>query len=47
MSVGKKSKKKVYLGGTMNESYWREELISMINIDYFDPTVDDWTPECV
>jgi hypothetical protein len=38
--------KKVFLGGTCNESTWREELIPMLNIDYFNPVVEDWTPEC-
>lgn len=39
--------KKVFLGGTCNESTWRDELISMLNIEYFNPVVDDWTPECM
>lgn len=34
---------KVFLGGTIN-SNWRERLISMIKIDYFNPVVDDWSP---
>ena len=38
---------KVFLGGTCNESKWREELIKMLNIDYFNPVVDDWTEECM
>jgi len=38
--------KKVFLGGTCNESTWRDELIPMLNIDYFNPVVDDWTEEC-
>ena len=38
--------KKVFLGGTCNESKWRDALIPMLNIDYFDPVVDDWTEEC-
>lgn len=38
--------KKVFLGGTWNETTWRDELIPMLNIDYFNPIVDDWTPEC-
>ena len=38
--------KKVFLGGTCNESAWREELIQMLNVDYFNPVVDDWTEEC-
>lgn len=37
---------KVFLGGTCNESTWRDELISELKIDYFNPVVDDWTEEC-
>jgi len=40
---------KVFLGGTCNESTWRNELIPMLDkfgIEYFNPVVDDWTPEC-
>jgi hypothetical protein len=36
---------KVFLGGTCNESKWREELIELLDIDYFNPVVEDWTPE--
>jgi len=38
---------KVFLGGTCNKSTWREHLINLLNIDYFNPVVDDWTPECM
>ena len=38
--------KKVFLGGTCNNSLWRDALIPMLNIDYFNPVVDDWTEEC-
>lgn len=38
--------KKVFLGGTCNHSTWREELIPLLNVDYFNPVVDNWTPEC-
>lgn len=38
--------KKVFLGGTCNESKWRYNLIEILKIDYFDPVVDDWTEEC-
>jgi hypothetical protein len=38
--------KKVFLGGTCNESTWRNDLIKMLDIDYFNPVVEDWTPEC-
>jgi hypothetical protein len=37
---------KVFLGGTCNESKWRERLIPLLKIDYFNPVVEDWTPEC-
>lgn len=33
---------KVFLGGTVNGSTWRKELIPLLKIDYFDPVVDDW-----
>ena len=38
--------KKVFLGGTCNGSLWRETLIPLLKIDYFNPVVADWTPEC-
>ena len=41
--------KKVFLGGTCNESTWRNELIPLLEkegIEYFNPVVEDWTPEC-
>ena len=38
---------KVFLGGTCNNSKWREEVISQLKIDYFNPVVEDWTPECM
>ena len=38
---------KVYLGGTWNESAWRRYLIEFLKIDYFNPVVEDWTPECM
>ena len=41
-----KDDKKVFLGGTCNESTWRDKLIPMLKIDYFNPVVDDWTEEC-
>jgi len=37
---------KVFLGGTCNDSPWRDELIPLLDVDYFNPVVDDWTPEC-
>lgn len=41
--------KKIFLGGTCNESTWRDALIPLLEkagISYFNPVVDDWTPEC-
>jgi len=38
--------KKVFLGGTCNESQWRDKLIKILKIDYFNPVVKDWTDVC-
>jgi hypothetical protein len=37
---------KVFLGGTCNNSTWRNRLIPHLQIEYFNPVVEDWTPEC-
>jgi len=37
---------KVFLGGTRNESTWRDKLIPMLQIEYYNPVVADWTPAC-
>jgi len=40
---------KVFLGGTCNNSTWRDELIPHLEankIDFFNPVVEDWTPDC-
>jgi len=39
------AKKKVFLGGTCGKSTWRDYVISKLNIDYFNPVVDDWNEE--
>lgn len=39
------SNKKVFLGGTCNNSTWRDDLIKKLTIDYFNPIVDDWNEE--
>ena len=36
----------VFLGGTCADSKWREKLIPKLKINYFNPVVEDWTPEC-
>jgi hypothetical protein len=33
---------KVFLGGTCNESTWRDELIPLLKINYFNPVVENW-----
>ena len=33
---------KVFLGGTLNGSRWRDELIPKLHIDYFNPLTDEW-----
>lgn len=38
---------KVFLGGTCNGSFWRDFLIPQLRIDYFNPVVEDWTPDCM
>lgn len=40
---------KIFLGGSCT-SNWRNEIIPALDyykIDYFNPVVDDWTPECI
>ena len=35
----------VFLGGTCNDSTWREELIPMLECDYFNPVVKEWNED--
>lgn len=37
--------KRVFLGGTCNGSNWRDRLIKLLKIDYFNPVVKEWTIE--
>ena len=37
---------RVFLGGTCNGSTWRDSLIKMVQMDMFNPVVEEWTPEC-
>ena len=41
-----KKQMKVFLGGTCNNSLWREALIPLLKVEYYNPVVKDWTPEC-
>jgi hypothetical protein len=37
---------KIFLGGTCANTTWRNELINKLNnIPFFNPVVEDWTPE--
>lgn len=37
---------KVGLFGTCNDSTWRYQLIPLLQLDFFNPVVKDWTPAC-
>ena len=36
---------KVFLGGTCNGSNWRDEVISKLEMDYFNPITEQWDKE--
>jgi hypothetical protein len=40
-------KNKIFLGGTCAETTWREELIRSIQVDFFNPVVENWTEDCI
>lgn len=42
----KSSEKLVFLGGTCADSKWRDYVMPKLTINYFNPVVEDWTPEC-
>lgn len=35
----------VFLGGTVNNSSWRDELIPKLEVDFFNPVVKEWNEE--
>lgn len=37
---------KVFLGGTCAETTWRNDLEKVLQIPFYNPVVEDWTPEC-
>lgn len=47
VTIQRSKEMRVFLGGTCNESTWRKELIPQLKCDYFNPVVEDWTPECM
>lgn len=36
---------KVFLGGTVAGSKWRDEIIPQLKVDYFNPVVDEWNDD--
>ena len=36
---------KVFLGGTCNGSPWRDAFVDSLQVDWFNPVVDDWNDE--
>lgn len=40
-----KMSREVFLGGTCNNSTWRDDLIPKLEVNYFNPVVDNWTSE--
>jgi len=38
---------KIFLGGTCADSKWRDDLLSVIQVDSFNPVVKSWTPDCI
>jgi hypothetical protein len=36
---------KIFLGGTCNQSTWRDTLIPQLKVDYFNPVLEIWTDE--
>ena len=45
MKLKKALNNKVFLGGTCNDSKWRETIIPLLKINYFNPVVKNWTEE--
>ena len=42
--------KRIFLGGTCGKIDWRKDLISELEkrgLEYFNPVVPDWTPDCI
>jgi hypothetical protein len=38
---------KVFLGGTCANTTWRDKVIPLLEINYFNPVVEDWTHDCI
>ena len=49
IKIAKDKKVTLFMGGTCNESLWRDDLIKLLDdtkVSWFNPVVEDWTPEC-
>ena len=36
-----------FLGGTCNESTWRDSLIKLLKVKYFNPVVENWNEDAI
>jgi len=49
IKIAKDKKVTLFMGGTCNESLWRDDLIKLLDdtkVSWFNPVVEDWTPAC-
>lgn len=37
---------KIFLGGTCADTTWRADLLKVLQVESFNPVVNDWTEEC-
>ena len=37
---------KIFLGGTCNNSTWRDQIERLVQVEMFNPVVEDWNEEC-
>ena len=37
---------KIFLGGTCNNSTWRDQIENFVQVEMFNPVVEDWNEEC-
>jgi len=37
---------RIFLGGTCNDSTWRDRIERVVQVDMFNPVVDDWNEDC-
>lgn len=44
--ISEKTVNRIFLGGTCNDSKWRDTITPLLKCEVFNPVVSDWTPEC-